>query len=74
MKGAAKMARGIKYYQQRRSEIMIWLDNPHLPADYRIMLENARDYATNRIQQLTDIAVNRGSQVRSNGDRGLERT
>lgn len=67
------MARDLKYYQQRRSEINIWLDNPHLPADYRIMLENARDYATDRIQQLTNVAVMKGSQVRPDGDRCLER-
>lgn len=68
------MERDIKYYQDRRSEIINLLDIPHLPADYRDMLENARDYATSRIQQLTDIAVMAGDKVRPDGDRALDGT
>ncbi len=68
------MERDIKYYQKRRTEIVNLLDIPYLPADYREMLKNARNYATGRIQQLSNIAEMAGDKVRSNGDRGLEWT
>lgn len=67
------MKRDIKYYQDRRSEIINLLDIPSLPADYRIMLENARDFATERIQQLTNIAVMGDVIVPLDEDHRLER-
>jgi len=63
----------IKYYLSRRAEIIeILAHGGHTP-DYVKMLEGARDMATERIQQLTDIAVSRAVIVPAGRDRGLQR-
>ena len=55
--------RTLKYYEDRRAEIINLLSTPYLPADWREMLEKARDFATERIQQLQNIAENAGHNV-----------
>ena len=59
----AKETRTLKYYEDRRAEIISLLEIPFLPADYRKMLENAQDFATDRIRQLQDIADMGGVEV-----------
>ena len=63
----------ISYYVSRRAEIIeILAHGGHAP-DYVKMLEGARDMATERIQQLTDIAVMGAVIVPAGRDRGLQR-
>ena len=63
----------IKYYVARRVEIVkILAHGGHTP-DYVKMLEGARDMATERIQQLTDLAISGGVIIASTDDRAFER-
>jgi hypothetical protein len=63
----------IRYYVARRTEIIdILAHGGHTP-DYVKRLEGARDMATERIQQLTDIAVSRAAIVPADRDRSLQR-
>ena len=61
--------RTLKYYEARRAEIISLLEVPYLPADYRDMLEKARDFATDRILQLQNIADMGGVTVHRARDR-----
>jgi len=63
----------ISYYVSRRAEIIEILAHGGHEPDYVVMLEGARDMATERIQQLTDIAVSRAAIVPASRDRALDR-
>ena len=63
----------ISYYVSRRAEIIEILAHGGHEPDYVVMLEGARDMATERIQQLTDIAVSRAAIVPADRDRSLAR-
>ena len=63
----------IRYYLDRRNEIIRILEHGEHSPDYVNMLEGARDMATERIQQLTDIAVMGHVIVAGAEDRALER-
>lgn len=63
----------IKYYVSRRAEIIEILAHGGHSPDYVKMLEGARDMATERIQQLTDIAVSRAVIVPACRDWALEK-
>ncbi|MCJ7828448.1 MAG: hypothetical protein MUP81_01750 [Dehalococcoidia bacterium] len=62
----------VNYYVARRAEIVDILAHGCHSPDYIKMLEGARDMATERIQQLTEIAANRGIIVASKDDRTLQ--
>lgn len=62
----------VKYYVARRAEIIDILAHGCHSPDYIKMLEGARDMATERIQQLTEIAANRGIIVAAADDRALQ--
>lgn len=61
----------IKYYLARRTEIIEILAHGEHSPDYVKMLEGARDMATERVQQLTNIAAGAGAIVGSREDRAL---
>jgi len=63
----------IKYHVSRRAEIIEILAHGGHSPDYVKMLEGARDMATERIQQLTDIAVSRAVIVPAGRDRALQK-
>jgi len=63
----------IAYYVARRTEIIEILAHGEHTPDYVKMLEGARDMATERIQQLTNLAAGAGVIVTSGDDRALDR-
>lgn len=63
----------IRYYLDRRKEILEILAHGQHSPDYVKMLEGARDIANERIQQLTNIAVMGDVIVPLAEDRRLER-
>ena len=66
--------RTVRFYTDRRAEIIELLDHvPGLSAEYIADLEDARDMATERIQQLTNIAATGDVIVPLDRDRALER-
>ena len=67
----ATETRTLKYYEDRRAEIVSLLTIPFLPGDYRVMLEAARDFATDRILQQQNISDMGGVTVHRAQDRRL---
>lgn len=63
----------IRYHLSRRAEIIDILARGGHSPDYVKMLEGARDMATERIQQLTNIADTAAVIVPLEDDRALER-
>jgi hypothetical protein len=63
----------VRYYLTRRKEIIDMLARGGHEPDYVKMLEDARDMAQERIQQLTNIAAMRDVIAASSEDRALDR-